>query len=245
MSTVYSEQFYDVIAAYGHESAQALLPVVFEMVRPTSVIDFGCGPGSWLAECRRLGAGRVLGVDGDFVPREKLEIRGDEFLAVDLSRPAEPPEACRGFDLAMCLEVAEHLPHRAARPLVKALTTAAPVVLFSAAVPGQLGTHHINEQWPRYWERLFRERGFVKLDPFRKLVWQDGRIAWYYRQNVLLYVSENDPRLDGEAAWRERGRPMDLELIHPGILHEYGSFRAIFGQTAAAFVRAVKRIVFR
>ena len=60
----------------------------------------------------------------------------------------------RRFDLALCLDVTEHLPRECADPLVTLLTSLAPVVAFSAAIPVQDSYNHVNCQWPAYWFRL-------------------------------------------------------------------------------------------
>jgi hypothetical protein len=92
------------------------------------------------------------------------------------------------FDLAISLEVAEHLPRRSASGFVRSLCQLAPIVLFSAAVPGQGGEHHVNEQWPEYWRQAFANHHFVMFDPFRPLLWHDERVAFYYRQNLFLFI---------------------------------------------------------
>ena len=104
---------------------------------------------------------------------------------------ADPFELERRFELALCLEVGEHLPERSAPALVESLAAAAPVVLFSAAVPGQGGTSHVNEQWPPYWERLFAEQGMRKYDVIRPLIWCDRSIESWYRQNIYIF-SDSD-----------------------------------------------------
>ena len=148
--------------------------------------EFGCGRGAWLRAALDLGIHNILGMDGDYVSPESLLIPVDRFVAVNLTRPFRVPAR---YDLAMCLEVAEHLPARAAASLVDGLTSAAPVVLFSAAIPGQPGTHHINSQFPEYWQHLFCERGFVALDVVRPLIRSDSFVEPWYAQNILLYVS--------------------------------------------------------
>ena len=93
----------------------------------------------------------------------------------------------RRFDLAICLEVAEHLPRQSAELLVTSLCAFSDAVLFSAASPGQGGTHHINEQWPNYWAELFSRRNFGGVDCLRPLLWENEAVAPYYRQNIILY----------------------------------------------------------
>ena len=61
------------------------------------------------------------------------------------------------------------------------------VVLFSAAIPGQGGTHHLNERWPSYWANLFGSAGYDVLDVVRANIWDDARVEWWYRQNLLVF----------------------------------------------------------
>jgi SAM-dependent methyltransferase len=117
-----------------------------------SVVDFGCGSGVWLAAWQRLVVDDVIGVDGEQA-RSSLKISAERFLAADLRKPIR---LGRRFDLAQSLEVAEHLPPQSASVFVETLTTHAPLILFSAAVPGQGGEHHVNEQPPEYWRAGIR-----------------------------------------------------------------------------------------
>jgi SAM-dependent methyltransferase len=182
-----------------------------ELLEPASVVDLGCGLGTWLSVFAELGVEDVLGIDGEYVDRSALAIPADRFLARDLTRPLELP---RTFDLAVSLEVAEHLPPDAAQTLVDSLTRHAPAVLFSAAIPGQDGVDHVNTQWPSYWRGLFLPRGYRAVDCIRPRIWDDEDVEFWYRQNLLLFVRsdvlETRPPLLAEAQMR---RPLDL--VHP------------------------------
>jgi hypothetical protein len=98
----------------------------------------------------------------------------------------------------MSLEVAEHLSGKAGACLVHTLTQAAPLVMFSAAVPGQRGSHHINEQWPGYWRSLFTDEGFRLFNPIRPLIRATvpynsgiGRICFFLLPNrVYLHIRD-------------------------------------------------------
>jgi hypothetical protein len=85
----------------------------------------------------------------------------------------------------LCLEVAEHLPADSAPTLIDSLVSLGPVILFSAAIPFQGGTHHVNEQWPEYWARHFSPRDIMRTVRRRFGVHD---VEWYYAQNILLYV---------------------------------------------------------
>jgi hypothetical protein len=133
------------------------------------------------------GINDVLGLDGPYVAQSQLQIPGHQFQPADL---AVPVTLDRRFDLAVSLEVAEHLPAGSARGFVRSLTLMAPVVLFSAAVPHQGGNHHINEQWPEYWARYFGEFGFIAIDCLRRQFCHNPEVEWWYAQNVLLFAGD-------------------------------------------------------
>lgn len=212
----YSDSFFDTIDDGSLRSAEVIVPLVCELIRPRSVVDVGCGRGLWLRAFRQHGVESILGLDGDYVGREKLAIPAECFRAVNL---AEPFALDRRFDLAISLEVAEHLPARGAADFVKNIARAAPIVLFSAATPAQGGTHHINEQWPWYWERLFKEEGFLRLDPIQRHIRDDRRVEWWYRQNIHMYAAEervaNVPELRAE---REYAIGHPFEWVHLEVL---------------------------
>src|SRR5689334_3990848 len=126
----YDTRFFNKQVQEAIASAQLIVPLVLRLTQPRSVIDVGCGRGAWLKTFKEAGVGAVRGVDGSYVGLDTLLIEQAEFRAEDLSRPFHIDET---FDMAVCLEVAEHLPPKMGPVLVKALTEASPIVLFSAA----------------------------------------------------------------------------------------------------------------
>jgi SAM-dependent methyltransferase len=208
----YSTEFYDTRADGARHSANVVVPLVLSAFAPTSVVDVGCGTGSWLAAARALGVPDVVGVDGPYVAVDLLEIPSSVFVGHDLEHPLDLE---RRFDIAFSLEVAEHLSPSVASEHVRMLTALSKIVLFSAAIPGQGGNDHRNEQWPAYWQELFRQRGYAAFDWPRRVIWNDERVAPWYRQNCVLFA-------DGEVAPEVEARlavpPADLlPLVHPAI----------------------------
>ena len=153
---------------------------------PASAIDVGCGVGTWLSVLRERGVADIRGLDGPWVDTANLVIPAESFSHHDLRQDLA---LGRRFDLAISLEVAEHLPAERAAGFVNWLAELADVVLFSAATPRQGGKNHFNEQWQDYWAALFAERNYVPVDFIRGQIWNDRKIATWYRQNVLVYVS--------------------------------------------------------
>lgn len=188
LKKVYTDEFYNQISSGSLRSAKIIVPMIVELVKPKSVVDVGCGRGEFLSVFWNLGIKDILGIDGDHVDKNKLLIPKEFFLPWDLEKPLKID---RQFDLAISLEVAEHLSPTSAEIFVTTLTELAPVVLFSAAIPFQGGVRHINEQWPEYWVKLFEKKSFVPIDYLRWQIWNIQDIEVWYRQNVLLFVNKS------------------------------------------------------
>jgi SAM-dependent methyltransferase len=166
-------------------SARVILQLLFERYVPKSVLDVGCGIGNWLSVAREMGVDVIRGVDGPWLDRSQLVVEPDLVSIADLESPLNLDHR---FDLAICLETAEHLPSTAADTLVESLVRHAPAVLFSAAIPYQRGPNHVNEQWPNYWAEKFSRFRYCPLDFIRYPIWYESQVLWWYRQNVMLYV---------------------------------------------------------
>jgi SAM-dependent methyltransferase len=166
-------------------------PLVGELFEIASVVDFGCGNGEWLRVWKSLGVSDVVGIDGDFIDRQKLLIGTEEFRAHDLR---EPLRLDRKFDLVQSLEVAEHLPDDCAESFVDTLVSHGERILFSAAVKGQMGIQHVNEQQYEYWRDKFATRGFLLVDWIRPKIQNQSEIAFWYRYNTLLFVTQTEFR---------------------------------------------------
>jgi SAM-dependent methyltransferase len=209
----YDQNFYKSLMDNAKPSAEQIVPLVLQLLEVHSVIDVGCGVGTWLSVFREHGVADLFGLDGDWVDKRLLQIPPDCFMAVDLKAPINFD---RQFDLVVSLEVAEHLPKERAESFVNDLTKLGPVILFSAAIPTQGGVNHVNEQWPEYWANYFSKKNFVAVDCIRKCVWNNARVAIWYAQNILLFVKKdvlekNEPL---KSAFNSTALTQ-LSIIHP------------------------------
>jgi SAM-dependent methyltransferase len=235
----YDDAFFAAVTDRGLTAARVLVPLLLKIIQPRSVLDVGCGYGAWLKAFGEHGIERLRGLDGTQVDPKRFLVDPGCFQTVDLRHC---PETGESFDLALCLEVAEHVPTKNSRQLVRFLTRSAPLVLFSAAIPGQGGVAHVNEQWPKFWQALFAEFGYRRLDPLRRHVWQDPRVPGWYQQNLLLYASANT--IERSALLREeeqRGKQCEVDLIQGYILSRYQSLGGLLGQVPRELWRAFKR----
>jgi SAM-dependent methyltransferase len=162
-----------------------------DTLKPVSVIDVGCATGDLVAEFATQGFD-AYGLEGSRAVMPFLECEAGRVFFMDLRKPL-PAHFMRDYDVALCLEVAEHIESEYAQQLVQNLGLLSGCVLMSAARPGQGGHHHVNCQSPEYWEDLFRVDAFRRVQRVEreiKQAWEPWRkkpgIKAYY-QNLLYF----------------------------------------------------------
>jgi SAM-dependent methyltransferase len=209
----YDQSFYSEQMDGSIQSARFIVPFIITLFPDIkSVVDLGCGVGTWLAEFKRNGVGEVLGYDGGNPPAAYLQINEDEYQKTDFS--SEMPVQIK-VDLAMSLEVAEHLDEKYAQQFIRNLCGHSDLILFSAAIPGQGGTHHVNERWPSYWANLFNQEGFKIYDVIRPNFWYDKRIEFWYRQNMFLVINNDRKDLIAQIEPHIADVSHQMDIVHP------------------------------
>lgn len=223
----FTEAEYERIREGCQASARAVVPYVFDLVRPANVVDVGGGEGWWAREFAQHGPGAdCVVLDASIEEGREVEhwssggrIDWRPFRLDSLDTQDVPIPPARRYDLAVCLEVAEHLTPECGDALVNRLCQLSQVALWSAAIPGQGGHGHLNEQWPDYWAERFHAHNYVATD-IRDRFWTNEQVEPWYRQNLLIYGS-----LDAD--WMGDGRLYELaqlpttihprSLVHPEI----------------------------
>lgn len=174
---------------HNTQAPSIIVPKLIDLFSPQSVVDFGCGIGTFLNIFIREGVTDVLGLDGPWVNRNLLKenISENKFKAVNLENPISLDKK---YDLAISLEVAEHLDETKASVMVDNLVQASDLIIFSAAIPYQGGQNHINEQWPAYWIKLFAQHDYTAHDILRPVFWNNDDIFFWYKQNMFVLVKK-------------------------------------------------------
>ena len=176
----------------------------------------GCGRGAWLHAANRLGIKDLCGLDGVRLPQEKLLVSRNLITQVDLSLPFY---IGREFELALCLEVAEHIPENCASSFISSIVAHTDTVLFSAACPEQPGQHHVNCQWPAYWQALFNRFDFVCADTVRWRIWDDPRVEPWYRQN-MFWAQRDAARAGHEPKLKSVVHPDMASMIYESVVQK-------------------------
>ncbi|MFV8378256.1 class I SAM-dependent methyltransferase [Flavobacterium sp. LB3R33] len=180
----YKDNFHSVHFENSLNSAKEVVPKFMTYFKPESVLDVGCGLGTWLKIFEELGCD-IFGIDGDYINTNDLVIDSEKFKDYDLNLKFDLQKK---FDLVISLEVAEHIYSKNAKTYVDSICLHGDVVLFSAAIPGQEGTLHYNEQYNDYWVNLFSVNGYQCIDFLRHEIWNNEKISWWYRQNILIFI---------------------------------------------------------
>jgi SAM-dependent methyltransferase len=186
---IYSPKYYQtLVEPYARKSVPQMAKSIVETFHPVSVIDVGCGSGALLVALRKLGVRRLLGLDAAEAGLDIARARGLDTRKFDVVTDKLLYSAC--YDVAISMETAEHLPASAADRYVELLCSLAPVVIFTAAHPGQGGIGHLNEQPPEYWTELFKARGFQCLEKTVadwQAAWTAAGVANFYTRNLMVF----------------------------------------------------------
>ena len=200
------------------QSPNIIVPVLYDVLKPESVVDVGCGIGTFLHAFKKCGAGEVRGYDGPWADKDKLSqyIDLSDFHTVDLNKPIITDKQ---FDLAISLEVAEHLSPESADNIVQSLVSLSKTIVFSAAVPFQGGQNHLNENYIDYWQEKFAKHDYIVYDALRFIFWNNKDVFWWYKQNMYL-VAHKDVYIDMDAFRKKQADPHTMLFIHPELWEE-------------------------
>ena len=221
LGDVYDKGFFDAQVAGSLASGRICLTSLFSIWRPGSVADLGCGRGAWLTACHELGVATLAGIDGAWASKAGMLIEEIEFHPKNLNQPVD---LGRTFDMAISLEVGEHVEPGATDIFHRSLTGLSGAVMFSAAFTGQPGANHINTRPHSFWAAKFQKAGYRIFDFFRPKLWGDSRIEPWYRQNAFLYVKPDHPL---DAALQGAGEQPMKDAAFTDCIHPYFHFAAL------------------
>lgn len=235
LAKTYNDKFY-LQKTKSYLSAKEFLPYLFDSYKPRSMVDFGCGVGPWLTVASELGVTDLLGIDGEWIEGKQLNTDKINYKLVDLEQPIRLEHK---FDLAISLEVAEHLSEKRAKSFVADICNAADVIMFGAAIKGQGGVNHINEQWQSYWVDLFKQNDYDCIDFFRSKFWNSQIVSSDYVQNAFLFVKKDSEKRN---LFEERIIDTIYDCCHPDIFNRYRYPKNLKYCSLRTYIRTTPRI---
>lgn len=208
MGKIYSEKFYKAqlsSMSYWENFIKEIRP----LVKFRTICDFGGGVGVFCSVLNKLGY-MCTNID-----MSQASIHGVLTINLDLTKPIS---LNKKFDLVTSFETAEHLDRKYADIFIDNLVRHSDLILFSAAIPFQGGTHHVNEQPAKYWAEKFKKRGYLPVD-IRYLFWDRDT-----NHNMLFYVKKGKlsdyPKL--KKIYLNSDRRI-LDIIHPKQFQVYAN----------------------
>ncbi|MGA9348462.1 MAG: glycosyltransferase [Anaerolineae bacterium] len=170
-------------------------------IRPSTVLDVGCAMGFLVEALRQRGA-EAFGVDISEYAIQNIHPDIQPHCWVGSVTDTFPQK----YDLIVCIEVLEHLPHREAEQAVENLCRHSDDVLFSSTPLDYKEATHVNVQSPEYWAELFARHGFFRdvdfdasfITPwtvrFRKTSEPVARVVAAYERRFWRLLQENQAR---------------------------------------------------
>lgn len=186
---IYKTQYYAKrIEDPWRSEANQIGIVLMNYFEPESVIDFGCAVGAHLEPFHKNNIA-VQGVEGNKKGIEYAVIPKKYISHHDLRKPFD---SNRKYDLAISIEVAEHIPQQFDDVYVNSICASASNIVITAAPPGQGGTHHVNEQPNEYWIDKFERRGFSYRENANKELAAQFEVSnsTWVEENLLIFKEE-------------------------------------------------------
>ena len=222
-------------------SAHVVVSLLKLILEVRSVLDVGCGDGRWLACFKSSGVPSIYGVDGEWTDQDHLLIDKEEFTVTDLSKSFD---LGKRFDIAISLEVAEHVDAECSALFVENLTKHSDMVLFGAAIPFQAASGTSTSAGNPTGLRYSKLRAINASDPFRSQIWQRRDVSVWYRQNMLVYIKRERSDLISQVEKYLRAyhiSEMPIDIVHPEryqLIASYSqiAFKPLMRKLPAAFV---------
>lgn len=241
----YNKKFFKYIDNQSFDSAEIILREIYKNIKFKSIVDVGCGTGSWLRAASRIAKNlNLIGIDGGYA-KKTFNCEKAKFITHDLEKNFNRKIKNKS-DLIVCMEVAEHLSFKRSVSFIKNLCSLSDTILFGAAIKHQRGTLHINEQPQSFWINLFSKNNYIPHYLPRKKLWNNEKILKtpYYISNSFLFIKKNSKHLKKFNKYKVNENDV-VDIVHPIYLDwlqdKNSPFRTHFYYFFPSLYKALKR----
>ena len=146
--SLYNDEFFEWHVKYAREYSIKTMDWYIEKYKPFSVLDFGCGIGSYLESAYNHG----LDFMGFEISEAAKKYTPKHLLGAISYQDCTEPIITLPADVVLSFETAEHIEPSGTDQFIRNITMAVDGhLLFTAAPPGQDGTGHINMHPRQFW----------------------------------------------------------------------------------------------
>lgn len=203
---MYSKDYYSIHDENSYKSATVILNQLSNYISPSSIIDWGCGSGTWCKAAIEIWNVSIIGIDQHDFDGYQMYISQSNYRKEDIRKEIWVNKV----ELAICVEVIEHIDEYYEDAVIDNICSCSDTILFSGALPFQGGTGHINEKPYSYWVKKFRERGYNLDDRIRRDIWDNSDVEIWYRNNIMLLKKVKTIKIQEQ---------YPLDIIHPDMLY--------------------------
>lgn len=181
---MYNKQYYEKIEQEEHIQAERLADYLIDKYSPSSIIDFGCATGLYLAPFYRAGT-FTLGLDVSYSALQSRMV--DNVIFGDIRYPLN---VTWNFDIAISLETLEHIDEKYSEQAVENIARASDLLLFSAAAENQIEESHVNLQPKSHWIVRFKKYGLEyslqETEMLLAYIKSGYRLGWFTQNAMIL-----------------------------------------------------------
>lgn len=194
---LYNDEFFEWHYKYARDYSIVTMDWLLDFINVKSVVDFGCGIGSYLESAFNKGIVKIKGYDigGDYAKKYTPEHIQPNIEYIDCTTKMVTEK----YDCVISFETAEHIEPSGTNQFCDNLVGALDkngFLFFTGAPAGQEGCGHINCQRKSFWMLKFLERD-LEFDAITTVVvsqeWRRLGAPNYICDNLLVF--KNDTHL--------------------------------------------------
>jgi len=184
--SLYDDEFFQWHVTHARKYSMRTMDWYIQKYRPDSVVDFGCGIGSYLESAYDYD----IKIKGYEISLDAFRYTPEFIRPYIEYRDCTEVINCGIFDTVISFETAEHIEPEGTNQFILNLVNATgKTLLFTAAPPGQEGTGHINCRTRDFWMMELSDLLIYNdiLTGEISEAWEKLGAPWYIVKNLMVF----------------------------------------------------------